>query len=464
MVRMLYFPYTGGGLRIGALGRRAKRRWSLKRAPRKPVGSETSSPGTRQPIPGGSSLRESLHTRRFAHPSLGLVIAATALVLSLGYLQKLPCFTGPLQTRQFHWMCFTDIVAVNERGVGGPGKVPYLESQFEYPVLTGGVVYLAARFGSSRFSFFTWTSVLLGGLGVVTAWALHQLVGGRALMFAFAPTLLAYAFFNWDLLAVALAVLATTLYVRDRMAISGALLGLGTAAKLFPGLLLIPFTLGLWSCPKRKEASVLVGSAAAAWLAVNLPVSIISPRGWAYAFRYQSSRGTDIYTLWALPERLLHFLWPAGLLNLLWLGAFLVVGVVAWRWARSRRPGFPAWTFGFPLIAAFLLTSKAYSPVYSLWLLPWFAIALPDWRAFVAFEAADMAVFVTVFQWSGGHLPFLALELSVVARALVLLTCLILWIRSRGPRGEEGEGAATMGSRPSPGRDDGRHAVETSQE
>ncbi len=433
MVRMMYFPYTGGGLRIGALGQRAKRRWSSKGVGISTWGSGRSSPGDRQPFPGDSSLREPLHTRRLAPTSPRLVIAATVLVLSLGYLQKLPCFTGSLQSRQFHWMCFTDIAAVNERGVGAPGKVPYLESQFEYPVLTGGVVFLAARMGASRFSFFTWTSVLLGGLGVVTAWALHRLVGGGALMFAVAPTLLVYSFFNWDLLAVALAVLATTLYVRDRMALSGVLLGLGTAAKLFPGLLLIPFALGLWARPRRREAFALAGAAAAAWLAVNLPVAITAPSGWVYAFRYQSVRGTDIYTLWALPERFLGFLWPARLLNLLWLGAFLIVGVVAWRWGRSRRPAFPAWAFGFPLIAAFLLTSKAYSPVYSLWLLPWFAIALPDWRVFLAFEAADMAVFVTVLQWSAGNLPFLALELAAVTRALILLTCLFLWISWRGP-------------------------------
>ena len=37
------------------------------------------------------------------------------------------------------------------------------------------------------------------------AWALYLMVGRRALYFALAPTLLIYAFMNWDLLAVALA-------------------------------------------------------------------------------------------------------------------------------------------------------------------------------------------------------------------------------------------------------------------
>ena len=72
-----------------------------------------------------------------------------------------------------------------------------------------------------------------------------------------------------------------------------------------------------------------------------------------------------------------------------------------WRCKARRDPGFPRWTLGFPLIVLFLLTNKVYSPQYSLWLLPWFALALPHLRLFVAFEAADVAVFVTRFSWFG---------------------------------------------------------------
>ena len=49
------------------------------------------------------------------------------------------------------------------------------------------------------------------------------------------------------------------------------------------------------------------------------------------------------------------------------------------------------------LIVCFLLFNKVYSPQYSLWLLPWFALAVPSWWAFVAFELADVGVFVTRF-------------------------------------------------------------------
>ena len=51
------------------------------------------------------------------------------------------------------------------------------------------------------------------------------------------------------------------------------------------------------------------------------------------------------------------------------------------------------------LVAGFLLTNKVYSPQYGLWLLPWFALVFPDLRIFLAFEATEVAVFITRFSF-----------------------------------------------------------------
>jgi hypothetical protein len=98
----------------------------------------------------------------------------------------------------------------------------------------------------------------------------------------------------------------------------------------------------------------------------------------------------------------LGFVWPTALLNLLVAASFVGVAAASWRAAYLRTPSFARWKLAFPLLVAFLLTGKAYSPAYSLWLVPWFALTLPGWRLFAAFELADLAVFVTVFQWSSG--------------------------------------------------------------
>jgi len=86
----------------------------------------------------------------------------------------------------------------------------------------------------------------------------------------------------------------------------------------------------------------------------------------------------------------------------------------------------------------FLLTNKVYSPQFSLWLLPWFALAFPNLGWFVAFEIADVAVFVTRFSWFGRYvgiddgfagLPLGVFELAVAVRAVILILCVIGWVR-----------------------------------
>jgi hypothetical protein len=91
-------------------------------------------------------------------------------------------------------------------------------------------------------------------------------------------------------------------------------------------------------------------------------------------------------------------------------------------------------------VILFLLTSKVYSPQFSLWLLPWFALALPGLGRipalglFAAFEVADVAVFVTRFTWFGiGGPDQWVFETAVVLRSLVLVACVLAWVRGPTP-------------------------------
>ena len=124
--------------------------------------------------------------------------------------------------------------------------------------------------------------------------------------------------------------------------------------------------------------------------------------------------------------------WCPGVavINVLWPLAFGALAGATWWFARRRAPDLPRWTLGLPLLAALLLTSKVYSPQYSLWLLPWFALVLPDLKLFLTFEAADVLVFLTEFSAQGARFgldpfPRWSLDVAVVLRALVLAAILI---------------------------------------
>jgi uncharacterized membrane protein len=385
---------------------------------------------------------------------VGVVFLCVAGTLAIGHAIKAPCVHGDWSDgRPYTWLCHTDIIPLfgNEQLYGD--RLPYLDpcaetdgTCDEYPVLTVWMMrFTASVAGPENTRFFYANAIMLWLAALWTAYGLYTVVGGRrALYFALAPTLAIYATLNFDLLAVALATGGTVAYIRRRDVTSGILLGLGAAAKLYPALLIIPFVVGRFRGREPDRGIHLVWAAAGTWIALNLPFALAGTTGWLEFFSYNSSRPADWDSLWFLVCEQATGLGCTNtrLVNIGSLVLFL--GWVAFVWAikGKRQPGFPRWTLGFPILILFLLTNKVYSPQYSVWLLPWFALALPNLRLFIAFEAADLAVFVTRCSWFGllderhngfAGSPLGAFEAAIFVRALVLVVCVVAWIRRREP-------------------------------
>lgn len=393
---------------------------------------------------------------------LGLVFACLAATLTFGLGTKASCARGEWgDGRQYTRLCYTDIVPLLGTEQLAGGRLPYLDpcdaaadgECDEYPVGSMWAMRLAAWVsGADVAAFFYANVVLLTLAAFVTALCLYLIVGARALYFALAPTLLVYGYINWDLLAVAFATAGTLLYLKRRDVPAGVLLGLGAATKIYPVLLLVPFVAGRFRSREPDRGIHLAWAATGAWIAVNLPFAVAAPHSWWEFFRFNSARPADFDSLWFIvckgTSTDISACGNTRLVNA--ASAFLFVALVAavWRWKLSRDPGFARWTLGFPVLVLFLLSNKVYSPQYGLWLLPWFALALPELRLFAAFEAADMAVFITRFSWFGeytgfGGLPMGFFKIAVLVRAVILVACVLAWVRRR-------EAAPVPATRPEP--------------
>jgi uncharacterized membrane protein len=412
------------------------------------------------------------HVRRIG---LGTVLIALALNLLLGLLLKAQpswgdghlsasCAAGEWHGQQYSKLCYSDILPLYGTEHLQGGRLPYLDrcegggTCDEYPVLTMYAMWVAARPVSTYAGFFFSNAFLLVIAAAATAVFLYVMAGARALYFALAPTLLVYGLMNWDLLAVALATGATLAFLTRRDVGAGVLLGLGAAAKLYPAILVIPFVAQRFRERDPDGGIHLTWAAVGAWLAVNVPFAVFGFHGWSQFFTFNTGRPPDFDSLWYIGCDLVKGDDPAdaicggfydkhqAFVNVGSLAAFLIGAAVVWGLKARRNPDFPRWTLGLPLIVLFLLTNKVYSPQYGLWLLPWFALGLPDlgrlrsvWL-FAAFELTDVGVFVTRFLWFGTLDPYhfggpgqWMFEAAVLARTAVLVVCLLAWVRGEQP-------------------------------
>jgi uncharacterized membrane protein len=377
--------------------------------------------------------------------SLATVVVCATLTFGIGVAWKSYCASGDWSdARQYTTACYSDIIPLLGTEQLGSGRLPFLDTCAksgnecdEYPVLTMYFMRAAASLSGGTVAGFFWANTLLLWLcAMVVAGCCYFMVGTRALYVALAPTLLLSGVLNWDLFAIALSCAALLYFFTRRDVASGVFMGLGAAAKFFPALLIIPLVVDRVRSREPDRAIDLAWSAAGAWLVTNVPFALIALASWWEFFRFNSTRTADFDSLWYIAYRQLggNATAHTTLINAGSGGLFMSSVALVWAVKARRHPDFPRWTLGFPILVLFLLTNKVYSPQYSLFLLPWFALVSPAVWRFALFQLTEILVYVTRFKWfatlQGLPGPSEAIfETTVVLRALVLMACVIAWIR-----------------------------------
>ena len=353
-----------------------------------------------------------------------VLVAASMLGMVLAFAEKYPCRSGAWNyyTKQFQDSCYTDIYPLYYNEGLAAGKVPYTGHPVEYPILIGGAMQAAAwlvRNVSPAIrgrEFFDVTVVLLAVCGVagVLATARAAGPGGRAqaLMVALSPALILSAFINWDLIAFALTALGIAAWAGRRGVWAGVLLGLGVAVKFYPLLVFGPLLLLCLRTGQLRAFAKTLAAATAAWLAVNLPVMIVAPSGWAYFYEFSKDRGADWGSIWYMLE---HFTVPVlgnaqlSVLNDMSVALFAVAcaAITLLALAAPRRPRLPQ--LCFLVMAAFLITNKVWSPQYVVWLVPLAVLARPRLWPYLLWQLAEVAYFFAIWGYlifvygSGGY-------------------------------------------------------------
>jgi len=342
------------------------------------------------------------------------LLVLTTITLLFGFAQKSPCSTGDWTgNKQYTHFCYSDVIPLWSDERLDQGAVPYRDTDVEYPVLTGAFMWVTADLTRGVHTilgdaqeltiFGVLTSVLLALCAYVVTIATAGAARRRpydAAIFALSPLLLFHAFTNWDLLAMAFTAGALWAWARGKPVLAGALIGLGTAAKLYPVFLLVAIgTLALRS-GKWRATLWCTASALVAWLAVNLPIAFAYYDGWKTFYTFSSDRIAERSSIWAIVHTMTNGSlgdldatpWkPSGVA----VAVAVLVGmlaVVAIGMLAPVRPRLPQ--LAFLAVLAFLLTTKVWSPQYSLWLVPLLALARPRWRLNLIWQCTEVAVWM----------------------------------------------------------------------
>ena len=317
--------------------------------------------------------------------ALGLVLLTISWgLLHVGFWQRNPIIDTPLYQ------------GYGEKIVDG--KVPYRDFPIEYPPAALPVFVLPALaddddYGSA-FELLMWacavaTIVLLAvtlsaaGAGTVRLYAATAFAG-------IVPILLGSVILTrFDLWPAALAAGALAALVSGRDRLGLGVLGLATAAKLYPAVLL-PIAL-VWVARRRgmREAAVGLGVFAAVIVAIVLPFAILSPGGVVHSLTTQLGRPLQIESLGAailLAAHQLGLYDPTvvsthgsqnlsgslpGAVAAVETALQLVALVAVWLlFARGRPDRERLLVASAAAVVAFISFGKVLSPQFLIWLLP----------------------------------------------------------------------------------------------
>jgi hypothetical protein len=269
------------------------------------------------------------------------------------------------------------------------GRIPYRDFYDEYPPGSVPVFALPALIWNAHYVLVFKLLMTACGLGftVCAAWVVRRLglSSWRLVPVVLAPVLMGPVFLNrYDPLPAFVVSLALVALLRGRDVVSGALLGIGTALKLYPAVV-VPVAIRRLKSVTRAGVAYLVAGAV-----LVLPFFALAPGGVGYSLWTQAKRHLQIESLGAsilLAGSKLgihHEGWIRGKPGSIDLGgatadvvgvlssllAVLLVLAVAWVFWKGPDDDERMVTAWAAAVTAWVVFGKVLSPQYLTWLVP----------------------------------------------------------------------------------------------
>jgi hypothetical protein len=301
--------------------------------------------------------------------------------------------------------------------------IPYVTYMFEYPPICGLILWVGGW--ASQGNVYIFSVVEFGILLVVALFITHfvyQFSGylglnrNRQLLYSvFAPSLLIYGAYNFDIVQTLFVVISLYFFLALKKPKTSAIfLGLAIATKLSPALLFPLFLQEMRTKNGRISYTVIMGAVVGA---LNIPFMILNFNTWLAGYTFLKNWGLeDSFLVWIFNN---NSSW--GLAKDI---SYVLVGGAAlciYIFFRSK----PLLVRSFMILGAFILFSYIATPQMNLDLLPLFALVpMIPLSLFYLFELADVGMIVFWFAFQPNNVTPSVPQAFALLRQIYLATIL----------------------------------------
>jgi len=273
-----------------------------------------------------------------------------------------------------------------QRILHAPGIVPYASYNLEYPAVSAIVLYVSSL-PRDMYAFYITMAAILFACMLGALFVVHSLLKERgqpvqaiAYFVIFTPSFIYFSIYSFDWIGAVFMVASIYFAYKRRAVESGLFIGLAAAARIIP-IVCLPFL--LLEVKKRKGRALLLASAGASWLAVNLYFMLTDFQGFLYPYQFQAGYGVeDSWLGLASPY--------AKVASVLLLGAALAL-------VLYKRKRFNLFEQALLAMLAFVLFSFKFPPQYMILLLPLFALTGAGYVEFMAANVLNVALILWYF-------------------------------------------------------------------
>lgn len=327
---------------------------------------------------------------------------------------------------KIHGSVYSDIVSFWYRPLVRDVKIPYIQEEFEYPPLSGLIIYISSLIGGGElipyYNCFSSILFLFYMLLVLTVLRIMEEKNTSfiyiLIYIIFAPTTIFYLNYNFDVAFAAFLILSLMFFEKGKYRLSALLFSVTTLTKLV-NIILLPMLLLYMKDWKNRLSYIFYVFLPI--VTINVTLQLVNPSFFKETYIFHAEWGLEnAWFVYLFPSR---DSWDTAKL----FSAILMVYGLLKIYLSSFGNLYER---SFILLSVFLLTTYVFTPQMVIFILPFLAITTNVFQpVFYVLEAANVGIIITWFMEEDPLLPGTLPQNLALLRAVALLyilteTCL----------------------------------------